>query len=234
VLRQDPVRRGARRRRLHLGGEYYAIEDRCSHDDGPLAEGDSTVTKRSPSARATARTSTSARARTHAPGCRPGRDVPRPRRHRDDQGQDCLNRSDAGRPATRRITRITTRSGDGLSWTSAAARAALASRIQSGLSWLTILRKREAFRRRSRTSTPNRWPGSASGRSSASADAAIVRHRGKIEAAIANARVSGAARRQDTLDELVWRHRPKRSRAPRSLKDNAGEHAGVGRALQGG
>ncbi|HEY7198227.1 MAG TPA: non-heme iron oxygenase ferredoxin subunit [Gaiellaceae bacterium] len=21
-------------------GEYYAIEDRCSHDDGPLAEGD--------------------------------------------------------------------------------------------------------------------------------------------------------------------------------------------------
>jgi len=24
----------------HLDGEYYAIEDRCSHDDGPLAEGD--------------------------------------------------------------------------------------------------------------------------------------------------------------------------------------------------
>ena len=23
-----------------LGGEYYAIEDRCSHDDGPLCEGD--------------------------------------------------------------------------------------------------------------------------------------------------------------------------------------------------
>jgi len=22
------------------GGEFYAIEDRCSHDDGPLAEGD--------------------------------------------------------------------------------------------------------------------------------------------------------------------------------------------------
>jgi 3-phenylpropionate/trans-cinnamate dioxygenase ferredoxin subunit len=25
---------------FNLGGEYYAIEDRCSHDDGPLAEGD--------------------------------------------------------------------------------------------------------------------------------------------------------------------------------------------------
>jgi 3-phenylpropionate/trans-cinnamate dioxygenase ferredoxin component len=24
----------------NLHGEYYAIEDRCSHDDGPLAEGD--------------------------------------------------------------------------------------------------------------------------------------------------------------------------------------------------
>ena len=25
---------------FNLGGELYAIEDRCSHDDGPLAEGD--------------------------------------------------------------------------------------------------------------------------------------------------------------------------------------------------
>jgi 3-phenylpropionate/trans-cinnamate dioxygenase ferredoxin component len=24
----------------NLNGEFYAIEDRCSHDDGPLAEGD--------------------------------------------------------------------------------------------------------------------------------------------------------------------------------------------------
>jgi 3-phenylpropionate/trans-cinnamate dioxygenase ferredoxin subunit len=24
----------------NCGGTYYAIEDRCSHDDGPLAEGD--------------------------------------------------------------------------------------------------------------------------------------------------------------------------------------------------
>ena len=25
---------------FNCGGTYYAIEDRCSHDDGPLAEGD--------------------------------------------------------------------------------------------------------------------------------------------------------------------------------------------------
>ena len=24
----------------NLGGEYFALEDRCSHDDGPLCEGD--------------------------------------------------------------------------------------------------------------------------------------------------------------------------------------------------
>jgi 3-phenylpropionate/trans-cinnamate dioxygenase ferredoxin subunit len=24
----------------NLGGEYFGIEDRCSHDDGPLCEGD--------------------------------------------------------------------------------------------------------------------------------------------------------------------------------------------------
>jgi 3-phenylpropionate/trans-cinnamate dioxygenase ferredoxin subunit len=25
---------------FNVAGEYYAIEDRCSHDDGPLAEGE--------------------------------------------------------------------------------------------------------------------------------------------------------------------------------------------------
>lgn len=25
---------------FHCAGSYYAIEDRCSHDDGPLAEGE--------------------------------------------------------------------------------------------------------------------------------------------------------------------------------------------------
>ena len=25
---------------FNVGGEFYALEDRCSHDDGPLAEGE--------------------------------------------------------------------------------------------------------------------------------------------------------------------------------------------------
>lgn len=40
------------------------------------------------------------------------------------------------------------------------------------------------------------------------ADAAIVRHRGKIEAAIANARATVALRDSSPLDELIWSYAP--------------------------
>jgi DNA-3-methyladenine glycosylase I len=51
-------------------------------------------------------------------------------------------------------------------------------------------------------------------------DARIVRHRGKIEAAIANARGTLELRRAGTpLQELVWSHRPTRHRSPRRPAD---------------
>ena len=52
-------------------------------------------------------------------------------------------------------------------------------------------------------------------------DAGIVRHRGKIEAAIANARATVALRDAGTsLPELVWSHRTARpTRAPRSASE---------------
>ena len=53
------------------------------------------------------------------------------------------------------------------------------------------------------------------------ADAGIVRHRGKIEAAIANA-VAARAMRADgeSLAELIWSYAPSgRRRAPRSLEE---------------
>jgi DNA-3-methyladenine glycosylase I len=93
--------------------------------------------------------------------------------------------------------------------------------FQSGLSWLTILRKRENFRAafagfdaeqvaRYGEREIERLLG----------DAGIVRHRGKIEAAIANARGTLALREQGTpLQELVWGHEPARHRAPRSPRD---------------
>ena len=51
-------------------------------------------------------------------------------------------------------------------------------------------------------------------------DAGIVRHRGKIEAAITNARATLALREAGTpLHEVVWAHRPADGRAPRSPTD---------------
>jgi DNA-3-methyladenine glycosylase I len=91
--------------------------------------------------------------------------------------------------------------------------------FQSGLSWLTILRKRESFRAAFagfEIDAVARFGDRDVAR--LLADAGIVRHRGKIEAAIANARAAAAL---DTpLAELVWSFAPRgRRRAPRSLED---------------
>lgn len=80
--------------------------------------------------------------------------------------------------------------------------------FQSGLSWLTILRKRENFRSAFAGFDPD-----AAARFADRdverllGDAGIVRHRGKIEAAIANARATVALRASMPLQELVWSFR---------------------------
>jgi DNA-3-methyladenine glycosylase I len=93
--------------------------------------------------------------------------------------------------------------------------------FQSGLSWLTILRKRENFRAAFESFEPERV--AQFGERDVKrllGDAGIVRHRGKIEAAIANARGTLALREQGTpLHELVWSHRPERHRPPRGNGD---------------
>jgi DNA-3-methyladenine glycosylase I len=84
--------------------------------------------------------------------------------------------------------------------------------FQSGLSWLTILRKREAFRAGFAGFDPDEV--ARFGERDVTrllADAGIVRHRGKIEAAIANARSTVALRRSTPLDELLWSYAPERS-----------------------
>ena len=91
--------------------------------------------------------------------------------------------------------------------------------FQSGLSWLTILRKRESFRAAFAGFDPERVaefdePDVAR----LLADAGIVRHRGKIEAAIANARATLALRGTRPLPQLVWAYRSE-GRAPRTAKD---------------
>jgi DNA-3-methyladenine glycosylase I len=94
--------------------------------------------------------------------------------------------------------------------------------FQSGLSWLTILRKRESFRAafadfeiESVAKFGDRDVKRLLG------DAGIVRHRGKIEAAIANAKAAAAMHANgESLGELVWSFAPGgRRRAPRSGED---------------
>lgn len=91
--------------------------------------------------------------------------------------------------------------------------------FQSGLSWLTILRKRDAFRAAFAGFDPELVASFGSGDvDRLLADAAIVRHRGKIEAVIANAAVVLELRDRDTpLPQLVWAHAPPvAAPAPRS------------------
>jgi DNA-3-methyladenine glycosylase I len=93
--------------------------------------------------------------------------------------------------------------------------------FQSGLSWLTILRKRENFRAAFADFEPERV--ARFGQREVERlldDTGIVRHRGKIEAAIANARGTIALRERGTpLPELVWTHRPSPGRAPSGPSD---------------
>jgi DNA-3-methyladenine glycosylase I len=91
--------------------------------------------------------------------------------------------------------------------------------FQAGLSWLTILRKREAFRRAfagfDRERLARFGPGEVR---RLLGDAGIVRHRGKIEAAIANARAAReVAAAEGSLAALIWRFEPDPASRPRRL-----------------
>ena len=81
--------------------------------------------------------------------------------------------------------------------------------FQSGLAWITILRKREAFRRGFAGFDPERVARfDERDVERLLGDAGIVRHRGKIEAAIANARGTLALRDAGTpLAQLMWEYR---------------------------
>ncbi len=82
--------------------------------------------------------------------------------------------------------------------------------FQAGLSWLTILRKRDAFRSAFAGFDPaviGRWGSTEVER--LLADATIVRHRGKIEAAIHNARRALVLLDEvGSLDAHLWSFAP--------------------------
>jgi DNA-3-methyladenine glycosylase I len=91
--------------------------------------------------------------------------------------------------------------------------------FQSGLSWLTILRKRDSFREafknfdfravsRFRSRDVDRLLG----------DAGIVRHRGKIESTINNARRAGELQGEEgSLAAFFWRFEPDAAARPKRM-----------------
>jgi DNA-3-methyladenine glycosylase I len=94
--------------------------------------------------------------------------------------------------------------------------------FQSGLSWLTILRKRENFR----AAFANFDIEAVAGFGSRDvnrllADAGIIRNRAKIEAAIQNARAAAEMEANgESLAGIVWSHAPTgRRRAPSTVED---------------
>lgn len=93
--------------------------------------------------------------------------------------------------------------------------------FQSGLSWLTILRKRDAFR----VAFAGFDFDAVAGFGDADVegllgDAAIVRNRAKIMAAVANARSTAAmAAAGESLAALIWSFAPDRDSAPRTIED---------------
>ena len=82
--------------------------------------------------------------------------------------------------------------------------------FQAGLSWLTILKKRENFRAAFHQFDAERIARyTAKDHARLMADAGIVRNRLKIEATIANGRATAELHAHgETLRELLWRHAP--------------------------
>jgi DNA-3-methyladenine glycosylase I len=93
--------------------------------------------------------------------------------------------------------------------------------FQSGLSWLTILRKREGFRAAFAGFDFERIAGYGDAEvERLLGDAAIVRNRAKIEAAIANAKATRELVAEgESLARLAWSFAPDGVRAPRRWAD---------------
>ncbi|MET8455440.1 MULTISPECIES: DNA-3-methyladenine glycosylase I [Streptomyces] len=93
--------------------------------------------------------------------------------------------------------------------------------FQSGLSWITILRRREGFRAAfAGFSIPEVAAFTDADRERLLGDAGIIRNRAKIDATLANARVL-AGWAPGELDELIWSHAPDPAGrpAPKTLAD---------------
>jgi DNA-3-methyladenine glycosylase I len=110
--------------------------------------------------------------------------------------------------------------------------------FQAGLSWITILRKRDAFRAAFAGFDPRevaRW-----GKAEVQlllGNAGIVRHRGKIEAAIQSARAWERIEDRQGFADFIWQHtdgRPvqNRFRSPAEVPAETGISRSLSKALK--
>jgi DNA-3-methyladenine glycosylase I len=108
--------------------------------------------------------------------------------------------------------------------------------FQSGLSWLTILRKREGFRAAFAGFDPEKVAAfSDDDFERLMADSSIVRNRLKIRAAINNARAVVSLRDQGGLDELLWSFAPMdrdRPRTPAEVPSSTVESTALAKLLK--
>lgn len=92
--------------------------------------------------------------------------------------------------------------------------------FQSGLSWLTILRKREGIRAAFCHFDPEKVAAfTDEDIERLMFDARIIRNRQKINAAVTNARATIALREHGGLDSLIWSFAPDTSTVPTSTLD---------------
>jgi DNA-3-methyladenine glycosylase I len=105
--------------------------------------------------------------------------------------------------------------------------------FQSGLSWITILRKRPAFRAAFAGFDPEVIAGWGAGEiERLLGDAGIVRNRAKIEATLANARaLRDLHERGGSLTELIWSHAPATPPPPRMALSEIPGHTPESKAL---
>jgi DNA-3-methyladenine glycosylase I len=92
--------------------------------------------------------------------------------------------------------------------------------FQAGLSWATILRKRPAFREVFNDFDVDTVAAFGDDQVDAMlADARIIRHRGKIEAAIGNAQATQELRADGGLVDFLWSFKPDRTPEPATMAD---------------
>lgn len=106
--------------------------------------------------------------------------------------------------------------------------------FQSGLSWRTILAKRENFRRQFHDFDFERIARfNARDVERLLQDPGIIRHRGKIEAVVNNARrMRELVESEGSLAAFVWRYEPVRSTAPPQIASTSTESVALSKELK--